>query len=111
MTLANKDVNQAGRTKLDRERLRSCMREMVRGRVCRGSRFGFFEGEPSTRRSPDEMKLVFKAINPSEPPLVSAFAFVGESSLPRLFSYSLRVMVVFDCMSLGFLEGSKESMT
>lgn len=33
VTLANKDVNQAGRTKLDRERLRSCMREMVRGRV------------------------------------------------------------------------------
>lgn len=28
VTLANKDVNQAGRTKLDRERLRSCMREM-----------------------------------------------------------------------------------
>ncbi|XP_069576232.1 otoferlin isoform X1 [Brachyistius frenatus] len=26
--LANKDVNQAGRTKLDRERLKSCMREM-----------------------------------------------------------------------------------
>lgn len=59
VTLANKDVNQAGRTKLDRERLRSCMREMVRGRVCRGSRFGFFESEPSTRRSPDAMKLVF----------------------------------------------------
>lgn len=29
VTLANKDVNQAGRTKLDRERLKSCMREMV----------------------------------------------------------------------------------
>uniref|UniRef100_A0A4W6ERT2 Otoferlin a n=1 Tax=Lates calcarifer TaxID=8187 RepID=A0A4W6ERT2_LATCA len=28
VTLANKDVNQAGRTKLDRERLKSCMREM-----------------------------------------------------------------------------------
>lgn len=30
VTLANKDVNLAGRTKLDRERLKSCMREMVR---------------------------------------------------------------------------------
>lgn len=29
VTLANKDLNQAGRTRLDRERLRSCMREMV----------------------------------------------------------------------------------
>lgn len=29
VTLANKDVNQAGRTKLDRERLKSCIREMV----------------------------------------------------------------------------------
>lgn len=29
VALANKDVNQAGRTKLDRERLKSCMREMV----------------------------------------------------------------------------------
>uniref|UniRef100_A0A8D3B343 Otoferlin a n=1 Tax=Scophthalmus maximus TaxID=52904 RepID=A0A8D3B343_SCOMX len=29
VTLANKDVNLAGRTKLDRERLKSCMREMV----------------------------------------------------------------------------------
>uniref|UniRef100_A0A4W6EMF3 Otoferlin a n=1 Tax=Lates calcarifer TaxID=8187 RepID=A0A4W6EMF3_LATCA len=29
VTLANKDVNQAGRTKLDRERLKSCMREMT----------------------------------------------------------------------------------
>ncbi|XP_029965431.1 otoferlin isoform X4 [Salarias fasciatus] len=28
VALANKDVNQAGRTKLDRERLKSCMREM-----------------------------------------------------------------------------------
>ncbi|XP_047430137.1 otoferlin isoform X10 [Mugil cephalus] len=28
VTLANKDVNHAGRTKLDRERLKSCMREM-----------------------------------------------------------------------------------
>ncbi|XP_028252996.1 otoferlin isoform X2 [Parambassis ranga] len=28
VTLANKDVNQAGRTKLDRERLKACMREM-----------------------------------------------------------------------------------
>ncbi|XP_062323001.1 LOW QUALITY PROTEIN: otoferlin [Osmerus eperlanus] len=28
VTLANKDQNQAGRTKLDRERLKSCMREM-----------------------------------------------------------------------------------
>nr|XP_020443823.1 otoferlin isoform X5 [Monopterus albus] len=28
VTLANKDLNQAGRTKLDRERLKSCMREM-----------------------------------------------------------------------------------
>ncbi|XP_041832166.1 otoferlin isoform X2 [Melanotaenia boesemani] len=28
VTLANKDVNQSGRTKLDRERLKSCMREM-----------------------------------------------------------------------------------
>ncbi|KAJ3606908.1 hypothetical protein NHX12_026424, partial [Muraenolepis orangiensis] len=28
VALANKDVNQAGRTRLDRERLRSCMREM-----------------------------------------------------------------------------------
>ncbi|CAK6961861.1 otoferlin isoform X12 [Scomber scombrus] len=28
VTLANKDVNQAGRTKLDRERLKSCMREL-----------------------------------------------------------------------------------
>ncbi|XP_055005471.1 LOW QUALITY PROTEIN: otoferlin [Boleophthalmus pectinirostris] len=28
VTLANKDVNQAGRTKLDRERLKTCMREM-----------------------------------------------------------------------------------
>uniref|UniRef100_A0A668ACE1 Otoferlin n=1 Tax=Myripristis murdjan TaxID=586833 RepID=A0A668ACE1_9TELE len=28
VTLANKDVSQAGRTKLDRERLKSCMREM-----------------------------------------------------------------------------------
>ncbi|KAM3603301.1 uncharacterized protein V6R79_020111 [Siganus canaliculatus] len=28
VTLANKDINQAGRTKLDRERLKSCMREM-----------------------------------------------------------------------------------
>uniref|UniRef100_A0A665X0R4 Otoferlin a n=1 Tax=Echeneis naucrates TaxID=173247 RepID=A0A665X0R4_ECHNA len=29
VSLANKDVNLAGRTKLDRERLKSCMREMV----------------------------------------------------------------------------------
>ena len=29
VTLANKDVSLAGRTKLDRERLKSCMREMV----------------------------------------------------------------------------------
>lgn len=29
VTLANKDVSQAGRTKLDRERLKACMREMV----------------------------------------------------------------------------------
>uniref|UniRef100_A0A3B5L567 Otoferlin n=1 Tax=Xiphophorus couchianus TaxID=32473 RepID=A0A3B5L567_9TELE len=29
VTLANKDVNLAGRTKLDRERLKSCMREML----------------------------------------------------------------------------------
>ncbi|CAN9507842.1 unnamed protein product [Ophioblennius macclurei] len=28
VALANKDINQAGRTKLDRERLKSCMREM-----------------------------------------------------------------------------------
>ncbi|XP_075315784.1 otoferlin isoform X8 [Odontesthes bonariensis] len=28
VTLANKDVNQSGRTRLDRERLKSCMREM-----------------------------------------------------------------------------------
>ncbi|XP_051908889.1 otoferlin isoform X15 [Hippocampus zosterae] len=28
VTLANKDLNQSGRTKLDRERLKSCMREM-----------------------------------------------------------------------------------
>ncbi|KAM6954586.1 otoferlin [Aplochiton taeniatus] len=28
VTLANKDMNQAGRTKLDRERLKACMREM-----------------------------------------------------------------------------------
>uniref|UniRef100_A0A3B4BFR6 C2 domain-containing protein n=1 Tax=Periophthalmus magnuspinnatus TaxID=409849 RepID=A0A3B4BFR6_9GOBI len=28
VTLANKDINQAGRTKLDRERLKTCMREM-----------------------------------------------------------------------------------
>ncbi|XP_061741613.1 otoferlin isoform X14 [Nerophis ophidion] len=28
VNLANKDINQAGRTKLDRERLKSCMREM-----------------------------------------------------------------------------------
>uniref|UniRef100_A0A8C6TUZ0 Otoferlin n=1 Tax=Neogobius melanostomus TaxID=47308 RepID=A0A8C6TUZ0_9GOBI len=28
VTLANKDLNQAGRTKLDRERLKTCMREM-----------------------------------------------------------------------------------
>lgn len=30
VSLANKDVNLAGRTKLDRERLKTCMREMVR---------------------------------------------------------------------------------
>lgn len=30
VALANKDVNLAGRTKLDRERLKTCMREMVR---------------------------------------------------------------------------------
>uniref|UniRef100_A0AAR2JPE9 C2 domain-containing protein n=1 Tax=Pygocentrus nattereri TaxID=42514 RepID=A0AAR2JPE9_PYGNA len=29
LTVANKDQNQAGRTKLDRERLKSCMRELV----------------------------------------------------------------------------------
>ena len=29
VTLANKDQNQTGRTKLDRERLKSCMRELV----------------------------------------------------------------------------------
>lgn len=37
VTLANKDVNQAGRTKLDRERLRSCMREMVRRVFVKGA--------------------------------------------------------------------------
>uniref|UniRef100_A0A4W5LLQ8 Uncharacterized protein n=1 Tax=Hucho hucho TaxID=62062 RepID=A0A4W5LLQ8_9TELE len=29
LTLANKDQNQTGRTKLDKERLKSCMRELV----------------------------------------------------------------------------------